>query len=276
MTTRAEPGRTCAGHLLRPHARFADAIAVEARKAAAARVLQGVTVGLTIGVAVLCAGLLAAVRAGNAQVISQLEPLGADLADPLGWPLLIGIATQVTAAGGLLAFGLALSWSVGREFTEGTISGVFALPVPRHSLALAKLVVHAGWVVAVAVALTGTVMLTGLALHLGDLHTATDALLRLTTLTVATGLITVPAAWAATLGRGLLPGIAATVAILVLAQVTALAAPDVAGWIPLAAPALWALFPGSVSPAQLALVLVVPVGFAALTALAWHRLRLDE
>ncbi|TDQ58936.1 hypothetical protein EV188_104685 [Actinomycetospora succinea] len=54
------------------------------------------------------------------------------------------------------------------------------------------------------------------------------------------------------------------------------AAPDRAGWFPLAAPALRALRLGEVAPHQLALVALVPLAFGALTALAWDRLRLDR
>jgi ABC-2 type transport system permease protein len=43
-----------------------------------------------------------------------------------------------------------------------------------------------------------------------------------------------------------------------------------------AAPALWALAPASVSPVQLALVVTVPLLFGALTLASWSRLQLDR
>jgi ABC-2 type transport system permease protein len=48
------------------------------------------------------------------------------------------------------------------------------------------------------------------------------------------------------------------------------------GWLPLAAPALWALEPGSVSVGQLALVALIPIGFGLLTLAAWRGLQLDK
>src|SRR5699024_2889858 len=126
-----------------------------------------------------------------------------------------------TATGGLLAVGIALSWMFGREFTDGTISGLFALPVPRATIALAKLAMQILWVLSVAVGLAVMILVCGLAMDLGPLTGQVMLQLgRLVVLTALTGLLTFPAAWLATLGRGLLPGIAVTIAILVIAQVT--------------------------------------------------------
>jgi ABC-2 type transport system permease protein len=249
------------------------AVAVELQKALASRVLRSTAVLMVAGVALLCGALVGAAGAGNGQVLDQLGPLG----HQTGWPLLGGIAAQITAAGGLLAFGVALSWSVGREFTDGTIVGLFALPVPRSHVAVAKLVVHVLWCAAVAVALTVALTALGLALGLGPLDGAVLGQLgRQLGLGLLTGLVATPAAWAATLGRGLLPGVATTVGLIVAAQVAVVAAPGRAGWFPLAAPALWGLRLGEVGPPQLALVALVPLAAGALTALAWQRLQLDR
>ena len=176
---------------------------------------------------------------------------------------------------GFGAFGVALSWIFGREFADGTVSSLFALPVPRAAIALGKLMVYAIWAVGVAVLLTGVVAGVGLVLGFG----VTDAagfgeLARLPLLVVLTALIAVPAAWAATLGRGLLPGIATTIGIIVVAQVLAIA--DVGAWVPIVTPALWAIAPDSVPPAALLTVPSVPIVFGALCALAWSRLQLDR
>jgi ABC-2 type transport system permease protein len=72
----------------------------------------------------------------------------------------------------------------------------------------------------------------------------------------------------------MLPGIATTVGIIVVAQVMAVA--GTGAWFPLAAPALWAIEPGSVSAFQLALVAIVPAGFGLLALRAWATLQLDR
>ena len=249
----------------------ATVVAVEGRKAASSRVFL-VTGGLLVGgVGTLAGVMTAAARGGNVQIRAQL----ADLADADPWPQLVGAASQITAAGGFLAFGVALSWLVGREFADRTIAGLFALPVSRAQVALAKLAVFAGATVPVALMLTAVVLVVGLASGLGAPDPdAWSGLARLFILTVLTGFLAWPAAWVATLGRGLLPGIAATVVLLVTAQVFAVA--GTGAWFPIAAPALWAVDPGGVRAGQLALVAVVPAASAALTVRAWSHLELDR
>lgn len=249
------------------------AVHVELRKALASRVMHTVTVLVVAGIAVLAGALLAAAQAGNPQILAQLGPLAGET----GWRLLTGITAQITAAGALLACGVALSWIVGREFTDGTIAGLFALPVSRPAIALAKICVYLLWVVAVALGLSVLVLLAGLALGAGDLNREVlSQLARQAVLVVLTGLIATPAGLAATLGRGPLPGIAATVLIVIAAQVTAIASPAVAAWVPLSAPGLWALSPEVVHPGQIATVAIIPAVFVTWTCVAWGRLRLDR
>lgn len=249
------------------------AASVELRKAVASRVLHSTAVLSIAGITVLAVALTLSANSGNEQIIAKLGPL----AETTGWSLLTGIAAQVTATGGLLAVGIALSWMFGREFTDGTISGLFALPVPRATIALAKLAMQILWVLCVAVGLAVMILVCGLAMDLGPLTGQVMLQLgRLVVLTALTGLLTFPAAWLATLGRGLLPGIAVTIAILVIAQVTVIAVPEHAAWLPLAVPALWALAPDDVHLGQLAAVAVVPIIFTILTLSSWQRLRLDH
>ncbi|MEF3404798.1 ABC transporter permease [Agromyces sp. CCNWLW203] len=250
---------------------FGTAITVEARKAAASRVMASITVILLVGVALLALGMLIGAGSGDEQLLAKLGPL----ARLGGWVGLVGVVSQITSAGGLLAFGVALSWLFGREFADGTIGGLFALPVRRSTIALAKLAVYVVWAAGVAVLLTAVVAILGLAFGYG----ATDPsgvveLLRIPVLVVLTALIAVPAAWIATLGRGLLPGIAATVVLLVLAQVMAVV--GIGAWVPIVAPALLAIDPAAVPLVSLAIVPSVPVAFGALAALAWSRLQLDR
>ncbi|MEU8007898.1 ABC transporter permease [Catellatospora sp. NPDC049111] len=248
------------------------AITVEGRKATASRTLTSTAILLVAGVAALAAATTAAAGSGNEQLAAKLGPL----ATAGGWPAMLNVATQVTAAAGLLAFGVALSWMFGREFTDGTITGLFAIPVSRPSLALAKLLVFLLWATATAAALTLAVALAAIAVT-RQLPEAADwaSLSRLLALAIMTALLAVPAAWAATLGRGLLPAIATTVTLMAVTQIVVVAGAD-AGWFPPAAPALWALLPNTVTPAQLALAAAFPITFGLLTLHAWRRLQLDR
>lgn len=247
------------------------ALAVESRKTAAARVTIATTVILAVGVGSIATGMTLAARGGNPDVLAKLGPA----ASIGGWEGLIAAVLQITAAGGVLAFGVVLSWMIGREFDDGTVTGLFALPVRRDTIALAKLLIYLLWTVGVALVLALVVALVGLALRLDTPASGVGILLlRLIALTLLSALIAVPAGWAATLGRGVLPGIATTVGIIVVAQVMVVA--GTGAWFPFTAPALWALAPGSVTPYQLALVVAVPAGFGLLIMRAWANLQLDR
>lgn len=250
---------------------LATAIAVESRKARASRVVRTTTVLLVAGIAALAGALTLAAGTGNEQVLARLGPM----ADRTGWDLLLGVVAQVSAAAALLGFGVALSWLVGREFTDRTVGGLFALPVSRPAIALAKLIVYLAWSVVVATVLVGLLAIVGLVLGLGPVDSALlAALARQHVLVVLSAVLATPAAWAATLGRGLLPGIATTIGIIVTAQVMVVA--GTGAWYPPAAPALWALDPPAVTPVQLGLVTLIPAVFVPATLIAWHRLQLDH
>lgn len=250
---------------------FGVALVFEGRKAVASRVMVSITVLLLGGVAAIALGMLLAAASGEEQVLAKLGPLAA--LD--GWERLVGVVVQVTAAGGLGAFGVALSWMFGREFADGTVSALFALPVSRPTIALAKLAVYGIWAAGVAVLLTVVVAVLGFAMGFGSTDAArVGELARVPVLAALTALLAVPAAWASTIGRGLLPGIGAAVVIMVVAQV--LAVSDAGTWVPIVAPALWAIAPGSVPAAALLTVPSVPLVFGALCALAWSRLQLDR
>lgn len=247
------------------------AIAEEGRKTTASRVTVSATVLVVVGIGVLTTGITAAVRAGNPDITAKVGRA----AQLPGWEGLVGVVLQILAPAGLLAFGVVLSWMIGREFADGTVTGLFALPVPRPAIVLAKLLVYLMWTVVVAAFLVAGVAIAGTAMRLEVPASGVGPLLaRLAAVTVLIGLVAVPAALAATVGRGILPGIATTFVIIVIAQVMAVA--GTGAWFPFTAPALWAIAPASVSLSQLALVATVPVIFGALTLLSWARLQLDR
>ncbi|MEO6628178.1 MAG: ABC transporter permease [Aquihabitans sp.] len=247
------------------------AITVEARKLVASSVVRYTTLFIVGGIALLTASMAVAADAGNERILAQLG----DLADAGGWNRLTGIAIQITAAAGLLGFGVVMAYVVGREFADGTITGLFAIPVTRAAIATAKLIVVLLWTAVVALCLVTAIIATGVLLGNGAPDTdAAAGLVRLSVLTVLSGALAVPAAWAATLGRGLLPGIAVTIGTIASAQILVVA--GTGAWYPAAAPALWAIDPLSVSKVQLGLVLVVATAFGVATTRSWTRLQLDR
>jgi ABC-2 type transport system permease protein len=247
------------------------ALVAETRKATASVVVRSATALLVVGIVALSAAMSLAVDSGNEQVQAKLGPI----ADEKGWTRLIGLVSMISAPAGLLGFGVVLSWIIGREFADGTVSGLFALPVPRRAIATAKLAVFWAWTVMVAAALAAACTLLGFVLGYGAPDSAViPGLLRLWAVGVLTGLLAIPAGWVATVGRGLLPGVATTIVLITFGQILVVA--GTGPWFPVATPALWAVSPRDVTWVHLALVPLASLLFAGLTTRTWHRLQLDR
>ncbi len=229
------------------------------------------TLAVVAGVLALLGGITAGVAAGNPGLVAKAGPAGV-----LSWEGLLSGATQVTAVASILGFGIVLAWMFGREFADGTITGLFALPISRARIALAKLVVYAFWAVMVSIALAVGVLFLGLAIGYGLPNAETwTSLGRLVILAMLSAGISIPIAWVATVTRSLLAAVGSTVALVVVAEIAALA--GAGGWMPLAAPALWAISDGAaVTGSQLSLALAVPLVFTVLTGGAWSRLQLNR
>jgi ABC-2 type transport system permease protein len=228
------------------------------------------TAAIVLGTVALCGGLMAAVAAGDPELTRKLGPDAT-----WDWSGLLASAAQVTGAGGLLAFGVVAAWLFGREFADGTVTGLFALPVGRATVAGAKLLVLLAWSVFVSVAVAVALLLLGLALGLGVPDAgAWAALGRQVALGVLSAAVALPAAWVATTARSLLGGVTCAIGLVVVAQVGVLA--GAGGWLPLAAPTLWVMSAGeAVSAPQLLGVAAFAAAVGAATTAAWHRLQLD-
>lgn len=247
------------------------AIRVEALKLARSPVGTIGTIALLVGTLALLGGITAALAGGNPELTAKM---GA--ATTLDWSGLLASAAQITSAGGLLGFGIVLSWMFGREFTDGTITGLFTLPVSRSRIALAKLAVYAAWAIVVSLVLTLGILVLGLLLGYGiPTADAWASLGRQCGLAMLTAAIAVPVSWIATVTRSLLAAVGGAIALVIIAQVGALA--GAGAWMPLAAPALWAMSTGAaVNPAQLILTIVLGIVFAVLTSASWARLQLNR
>lgn len=247
------------------------AIRAEALKLRRSPVGLIATLVLLLGTLALLGGITAGVAAGNPEMIAQAGP-----AAVLGWDGLLAGAGQIVSAAGLIGFGVVLAWIFAREFTEGTMTGLFALPVSRSRIALAKLTVYAAWVLVVSLLLVVGLLVLGLLFGYGFPDPdAWNGLVRQGLLAVATGALAVPVAWVATMTRSLLAAVGAVIVMVVLAQVGAIA--GAGAWMPLAAPAVWAISgTAEVSLVQLFLVLLLTLGFTALTCASWARLQLSR
>lgn len=248
------------------------ALATEMAKFARSNAVRATTIIMVAGIALICSSMLLAVGSADPQLTAKLGAL----IDPGGWAGYLAVAAQVTAAASVLGFGVVLSWLFGREFADGTITGLFGLPVSRPTIAAAKLVVYLAWSAVTSVGLLVALVAFGMLFGLGGIPLdVAPALGRQLALSVLTAAIATPVAWAATLGRSLLAGVGAAIGILVASQVAVIA--GVGDWFTFSAPGLWAVSAGSaVSGPQLMLVLPLLAFFAGLTLFAWRRMQLDR
>jgi ABC-2 type transport system permease protein len=249
------------------------ALEVEALKLWRAPAARFAALAVVLGVPALALGFVAAVeRAPGSQAAAKVAPMiiGDGLAAALG------LAGQVLSVGLLLAGGVVVSWSFGREHTDGTIGSLLRLPTSRRAVVLAKVLLLLAWglvVVGLTVALT---VLVGVVAGIGALDGAAAAAAgRALAVGTTTALLTVPFAWVASVLRGYLAGIAAMLGVVVVTQVvTVLGA---GAWFPYAAPGMWAGLGGAevagrVMPLQLWLAVPVAALGAGATVLAWERM----
>lgn len=163
------------------------------------------------------------------------------------WHTYLGLLAQMIAAGGFFLFCLIICWVFGREFTDGTLKDLLAVPVSRGSIVLAKFVVAAAWSAAVAVLIFITGLITG---ALMGLPQASAGVLLHGSLTVAVTAclviaVVLPFAFFASVGRGYLLPIGLAILALMLANLVM-----VLGWgeyFPWAVPGLFAQDQGYLS-----------------------------
>jgi len=122
------------------------------------------------------------------------------------WPTYFGLYAMLMAAGGFFLFILVISWVFGREFTDGTVKDLLAVPVPRASILLAKFIVTAAWSAALAALMLAAGLIMGALMNLPGGSPA--VLLQgaaLVAVTAALVIVTVlPFALFASIGRGYL------------------------------------------------------------------------
>ncbi len=80
----------------------------------------------------------------------------------IDWQVYLGLYCQVIAIGGFFLFILIVSWIFGREFADGTLKDLLAVPVQRAIILLAKFAVVAAW----SVFLTAVIFVSGLVMGL--------------------------------------------------------------------------------------------------------------
>ena len=176
---------------------------------------------------------------------------------------------EIISAGGFFFFILAISWVFGREFTDGTLKDMLAVPVQRSSILLAKFIVVIAWCAAMAIIILifGLVMGAIMQLPGGSLsvilHGSTVAAITVC-LVIA---VVLPFAFFASVGRGYMLPMAVAVLTLIMANLIM-----VVGWaeyFPWAVSILYAQGDSSLTPISYWIVFITSLAGMIATYLWW-------
>lgn len=228
---------------------------------------------LAFAVPAMAAGFVAAAQSGGS---SQLALKVRPLVHGQGWDALTSTTGQVTSIAMLLGVGFVVSWTFGREFTEGAIETLLMARPSRATLASAKLIGVLAWASITSVASASATLGFGALLGLTT-GTPWPGLGRTLVGAVLTALLALPFALVATVGRSALGGVGAVIGIIVITQI--LTVIGVGPWFPYAAPSLWLGMGGpdlTASTAQLLLVLPLAGLGWTLTVLWWQHAELTS
>jgi ABC-type transport system involved in multi-copper enzyme maturation permease subunit len=200
---------------------FSAALATEFLKLRRSRVTWGTLVGLSLGPLGLALFMWILRDPSRAKQLGLLGTKANLSGLEATWPAYASTLTLVVGVGGMLLLSFIVAYIFGREYVEGTAKNLLALPVARHWIVIAKLVVAAVWWFVLAVAVLAEALVIGLALGLPGFSAgmavgaAGNALLA-----AAISFLLVPVvAWITTLGRGYMPPLAFALAALALGDV---------------------------------------------------------
>ncbi len=187
------------------------------------------------------------------------------------WPSYAALFGEVIGAGGFFLGIFVVSWLFGREFSDGTLKDMLAVPMKRSSILLSKLIVMAVWSALLTLAIFAAGMLVGVLLKLPG--GSIGAILHGAAITAVAGimviLVVIPFALFASAGRGyLLPIALAMVALLFANLVIVLGRGEYYPW---AIPMIYAEGKTPLPPVSFVIVLLTAlVGWIA-TEIWWQR-----
>ena len=164
------------------------------------------------------------------------------------WPTYLGFSGLIIAAGGFFLFVLAVSWVFGREFADGTLKDMLAVPVQRSSILLAKFIVVAIWSAALTIVILMVGLVVGAIIKLPG--GSMSVIFQGSALVLITGCLVIavvlPFALFASVGRGYLLPMGVAVLTVMMTNVVA-----IVGWgeyFPWAVPGLYAQGKSSLTP----------------------------
>lgn len=155
------------------------------------------------------------------------------------WDSFLGLLSQAVGVGGVLIFGFVASWLFGREYSDGTVKDLLALPTSRTKILNAKFVYYVLWCLVLVIFNLVLGLILGFLIGIPgwDMSIFLD---NLKVYLITTGLIIVlnsPIAMIALMGRGYLAPLGMVAILLVFAQI--LGAMGFGNYFPWAVPGIY-------------------------------------
>jgi len=197
---------------------FVDMLWIELRKVLRSRVPLFTALGFLV--MPLIAALLIFIYK-EPQLARQLGLLGTKanlLVASADWPGYLTMLIEFTALGGFFFFCLAISWAFGREFSDGTLKDLLAVPVPRFQIVLAKSLIVSLWCIALIAETSITGLLLGAAIRLpgGSIAVLLHGASQLVATSIMSTILIMPFAFFASVGRGYLLPVGVAVLTMIL------------------------------------------------------------
>ncbi len=201
---------------------LADMIWIETRKVLRSRVPLFTALGFLMMPLI---GALLIFIYKDPQLARQLGLLGTKANLVVGsadWPGYLNLMIEFTALGGFFFFCLAISWTFGREFTDGTLKDLLAVPVPRFDILLAKFIVVALWCAALIMETYVVGLVLGMVIQLpgGSLAVILHGTGLLAITSMMSILLVMPFGFFASVGRGYLLPIGIAILTLILGNLS--------------------------------------------------------
>jgi ABC-2 type transport system permease protein len=249
---------------------LADMLWIEARKAIRSRMPLWTALGslfMPLGIAFLIFVARNPAISQKLGLVSAKANLVAYAATD--WATYLGLSGQMIGAGGFILIVLAISWVFGREFADGTLKDMLAVPVPRSSILLAKFIVTAVWSAGLSILMIVVGLLMGAIIHLpgGSTGVILQGSARVAVTACLVIAVAPPFALFTSIGRGYLLPLGLAILTLMMTNLVA-----IAGWgeyFPWAVPGLYAQGKSALPPVSYGIALLTGLAGILATYLWW-------
>lgn len=186
------------------------------------------------------------------------------------WQTYLQLFGQIIAAAGFILFVLIGSWVFGREFADGTLKDMLAVPVQRSAIILAKFATVALWSATMTIVILVSGLVLGAMIRLpggsASIMLQGSAFVVITACLVI--VVTTPFALFASIGRGYLLPIGMAILTLITTNLVV-----IVGWgeyFPWAVPGLYVMGRESLGPVSYWVVLLTGLAGMITTHLWWN------